>query len=31
MNACPVDADGYCAWEAFVQALNRAQKETAAP
>jgi glucose-1-phosphatase len=31
MNACPADANGYCTWDAFVQVLNRAQKDTANP
>jgi len=31
MNGCSTDASGYCAWDAFVQVLNRAQKEPARP
>jgi glucose-1-phosphatase len=31
MKDCPADADGYCAWDAFVQVLNRAQKNIATP
>lgn len=31
MNACSADANGYCAWDMFVQVLKRAQKETTRP